>query len=84
MRNIEIHEIHISGLKSGDTILHNDRLMTVSDQDIRHGFCGTTVFGDSYKLGTVPVKKVFFKKNPTNNEDGGVNTPLIVNQRLRR
>ncbi len=46
---------HISRLRAGDTILHNNKDMTVSSDDLKSGFMGITVFGDSYRLGTVPV-----------------------------
>ena len=48
-------KIHISTVKSGDIILHNGKPKTVGSKDIKSGFMGTTVFGDSYRLGTVPV-----------------------------
>jgi len=48
-------KIHISRLRVGDIILHNHKDMTVSSDDIKRGFCGITVFGDSYRLGTLPV-----------------------------
>ena len=49
-------EKHISQISAGDTILHNGREMTVCEHDIKRGFCGITIFGDSYRLGTVPVE----------------------------
>jgi hypothetical protein len=51
--------INICHLMVGDTIIHNDKLMTVSNSDInRDEFMGITVFGDSYNLGYKPIKKV--------------------------
>jgi hypothetical protein len=52
--------IHISEIKSGDTIKCRDGVIrTVSFNNIHHDkFCGTTIFGDSYNLGHIPVDKV--------------------------
>lgn len=48
--------IHISTIRSGDTIEHNGRLMTVCGKDIKNDpFMGTTIFGDSYRSGHSPV-----------------------------
>ena len=49
---------HISRIRVGDTILHNNIDMTVSSDNIKRGFCGITVFGDSYRLGTIPVLRI--------------------------
>ena len=51
---------HISFIKSGDTINHHGKLRTVCDCDIKRGFCGITIFGDSYSLGEKPVQLVTF------------------------
>jgi hypothetical protein len=62
--NIKITEVHISVIKQGDTILHTDgHLRTVCKNNIKKGgFCGITIFGDSYKSGYQKVKKVEFTK----------------------
>ena len=55
----KIVEVHISTIKNGDTILHTDNLITtVNNNNIKRGFMGITLFGDSYKIGTIPVKKI--------------------------
>jgi len=52
-------EVHISTIKSGDTILHTDnKITTVCNNNIKRGFCGITLFGDSYNSGTILVKKI--------------------------
>tara|TARA_R110000765_G_scaffold356661_2_gene446764 strand:- start:446 stop:637 length:192 start_codon:yes stop_codon:yes gene_type:complete len=49
-------EVHKSLVKSGDTIKHNDKEMTVCSSDItRCEFFGIKIFGDSYRLGTKKV-----------------------------
>lgn len=53
-----IEKINIASLMAGDTICHNNKEMTVCKKDIRRGFCGLTVFGDSYRLGTIPILRV--------------------------
>jgi hypothetical protein len=55
----KIVEVHISTIKNGDTILHTDHLIhTVNNSNIKRGFLGITLFGDSYNLGTILVKKI--------------------------
>lgn len=51
--------VHISTIRPGDVVIHGGKDRTVGKRDVRHGgFMGTTLFGDSYRLGQVPVKKV--------------------------
>lgn len=52
-------EVHISEIRSGDTILHTDgKIRTVCEKNItRDRFMGIALFGDSYRLGTISVKK---------------------------
>lgn len=52
-------------IQVGDTILHTDgQLRTVCRNNItRSPFMGLTLFGDPYKLGTIPVKRVKFVLN---------------------
>jgi hypothetical protein len=51
-------EVHKSTIKSGDIILHNDKLMTVCDKDMKsNSFFGLTIFGDSYNMGNKLVLK---------------------------
>lgn len=57
--NYEVIDTHIDNIKPGDTVEHNGKKMTVCRSDIKRGtFMGTTLFGDSYRLGRLPVKKV--------------------------
>ena len=44
-------EVHVSDIKVGDRIEHQGKLMTVCRKDIKKGFMGLTIFGDSYRLG---------------------------------
>lgn len=55
------HLVHISSLKVGDVVRHNGREMTVGRGDIRIGFMGRTLFGDSYRLGSDPVVLVTYQ-----------------------
>lgn len=58
----DIKEIHITNVHNGDTVMHNGQIMTVCAKNIKHDkFMGTSLFGDSYRSGTIPVKKVIFK-----------------------
>lgn len=58
----DIEEVHISTIKGGDTVMHNGEMKTVSFNNIKKdSFMGSSIFGDSYKLGRTPVKKIIFK-----------------------
>ena len=52
---------HIDLIRPGDTVLIDGHLKTVCSNDLKRGFVGTTLWGDSYKLGTVPVQRVTFE-----------------------
>lgn len=56
---METKEVHITEIQSGDTILHNGEIKTVSGNNIKHcNFMGKTLFGDSYRSGHKLVTKV--------------------------
>ena len=48
---------HISLIRNGDTAEVDGSLKTVSRGDIKRGFMGITLWGDSYRLGTIPVQR---------------------------
>lgn len=57
MRQHAIRPVHISTIKPGDTVEHAGHLKTVCAADLKQsGFMGLTLFGDSYRLGTLPVR----------------------------
>lgn len=59
--NARIEEIHISLIRAGDTVLHDGVIKTVSPRCItRDSFLGRRLWGDCYRLGTIPVKRVSF------------------------
>lgn len=49
--------VHIDTIRAGDTVEHNGVFKTVCPGDLKSGFMGTTLFGDSYRLGTQPVMR---------------------------
>lgn len=52
---------HINALQVGDTVLHKGGLVTVCRRNPkRRGFMGTTLLGDCYRLGALPVTRVVF------------------------
>ena len=58
-----IEPVHKDEIVQGDTILLDGKLKTVCGNNIRKGgFCGTTIHGESFKLGLEPVKRVHFVK----------------------
>lgn len=51
-------DTHINDIKVGDTVFHAGHLRTVCPKDLKGpGFMGKTLFGDSYRLGEIPVKR---------------------------
>ena len=50
MKNNKKVFVHISMIRPGDTIIHNDVLSTVCNSNIKpnDGFMGMSIFGDSY------------------------------------
>ena len=57
--NTTTEQIHISQITAGDTILHEGKMCTVCNSNIKHGgFMGKTLFGDSYRSGNKLVTKV--------------------------
>jgi len=47
---------HISDLRIGDIVLHAGRVVTVGRENLkRDQFIGATLYGDSYRLGRLPV-----------------------------
>lgn len=74
----EIANVHKDTIKVGDTILCSDGLMrTVCRNNITNGFCGVCLFGDSYQLGQIPVKKVIIKRAVTRIVDGKRETIFV-------
>jgi len=57
--NVKLESVHISRISVGDTIERDGKLTTISGNNLKvNTFMGTTLFGDSYKLGSVAVNKV--------------------------
>ena len=63
MDTLHIVPTHIDLIRPGDTVEINGVLKTVCKKDIRRGFEGTTLWGDSYHLGTTPVRLVMITKH---------------------
>lgn len=54
-----MESVHVSMVRVGDAIVCGDgKVRTVCANDIKHGFMGTSIFGDSYKCGTLSVKRI--------------------------
>lgn len=51
--------VNIENVGVGDTIIHNDKMMTVCRNNITYiADIGRTLFGDSYMLGYKKVERV--------------------------
>lgn len=58
-KNLITSNVHVSAVMPGDCILHDGKMKTVGRKDIkRSDFMGTTIFGDSFNLGTKAVVKM--------------------------
>ena len=56
-------EVNIHTIRNGDTVIHNGVEKTISRSNYRHSRgVGPTIDGDSYCLGTKPVKKIIYLK----------------------
>lgn len=53
--------VHISEVRPGDTIEHLGLVHTVGRRNIKSGFMGRTLYGDSYRLGQQPVRKLLLQ-----------------------
>lgn len=62
--DINIFEmVHISQICVGDCIEVNSKPSTVCKKDIQcDSFWGVSIFGDSYRSGTILVKRFLFKR----------------------
>ena len=64
--NKKIEEVHISLIQGGDTIVHEGKMRTVCNGNIKScSFMGKSLFGDSYHSGRKTVTRVRFEV-PTN------------------
>ena len=58
-----LESVHIQKIRAGDTIVASDgKTRTVCNSAIDSGFCGVTLYGDSYRLGTLLVTRVLFPR----------------------
>ncbi len=58
-----IEKTHISEILAGDTIFKDGHYLTVNKSNIKRGFFGKTLFGDSYMNGSKLVKKAIIQKS---------------------
>lgn len=54
--------VSTSDIVSGDTVVINGEMKTVSSRDIKNGFMGTTIFGDPFVLQGRKIERVLFTK----------------------
>lgn len=58
MIRYEVVPTPVEQILPGDTVEVDGVLRSVCKNDLKRGFMGVTLFGDSYKAGTVPVSRV--------------------------
>lgn len=60
---MKIEEVHISHIKVGDTVIHHGHQRTVCRRTfVTDSFVGLMLWGDSYNMGKVKVKRVVFPR----------------------
>ena len=58
-RPIKVEKIHVSRVRAGDTVFHEDKVRTVCIKDVGYdSFMGHKLFGDSHVLGRKPVHRL--------------------------
>ena len=61
--NTTEEKVHISQIRSGDTIIHEGEMQTVCSKNITYcSFMGISLFGDCYHLGYKLVTRIVFKR----------------------
>ena len=61
--NFTVVEVNISQIHAGDVVLHGGHLRTLCPKDIKlGGLLGKSIWGDSYRSGSIPVKRALFGK----------------------
>ena len=64
-REHDLEAVHISKIRAGDTVFHEDKVRTVSGTDIAYdSFMGHRIFGDSYMIGYKPVARIVMGRRP--------------------
>lgn len=56
-----VEEVNINDLRYHDTVIHEGKEISLSRHNLKFGGF-TTIKGDSYRLGMLPVKVVLFPK----------------------
>ncbi len=60
---MKIEEIHIREIKVGDTIIHQGEQRTVCRRAFAYdAFVGVLLWGDSYNMGSIKVRRVTFPR----------------------
>ena len=60
---MKTEEVHISEIKVGDTIIHHGQRRTICRRAFGHDpFVGALLWGDSYNMGHIKVKRVTFPR----------------------
>jgi len=60
-KNYKTIGVHINNISAGDTIIHDDKMRTVCNNNMKYcSFMGKSIFGDSYMSGHKTVEKVIF------------------------
>ena len=74
--------VHISSINVGDVVMFEGKTKTVCCDDIRRDpFMGLTLFGDSYRLGYKPVKKVIIQRVVPDIDLAANLPPLLVKEK---
>lgn len=56
-------KVHISLIRGGDVVICSDGLArTVNKKDLKRGFMGITLWGNSYRMGTTLVERIIARR----------------------
>lgn len=69
----DTEQVHVALIRPGDSVLFDGKMRTVCPSNIhRDDFMGVTLWGDSFRLGTVPVlRAVMTRQEEGSAEDSG-------------
>ena len=58
-RDTKVEKVHVSLVRAGDTVFHDDKVRTVSGPNISYdSFMGHKLFGDNHVCGRKPVHRL--------------------------
>jgi hypothetical protein len=64
-------QVHVALIRPGDAVLFDGKMRTVCRKDLhRDDLMGVTLWGDSFRLGTVPVLRAMMTRQEEGSAEG--------------